>query len=284
MTPTQRSHLAEIAEAAAPPDIAAIYARFRHLTGAPMTALIWRHLATFPGALSEAWAALGPLCEAGLVQEAAWSTAADTVAAPPSSLSGERLTSIGLDGPGLAAYVRVLDAYNRVNPVNFVAVRALARRLADPISAMMAMPRAAWAPPAPIGTLPPMAPVPSLPAEHRRLIDALVADPRLDRGDLVPSLYRHLTGWPALIPAISSDLAPRFASGEIGRLFAAVSAALDRQAEALSAMLPPLARLGSIDGVAETLERFSRLIPEMVVVGLLLRRGFGDGAPDRATR
>ena len=42
---------AEIREADAPPEVAAIYGRLREAYGLPMTNLIWRHFTTLPGVL-----------------------------------------------------------------------------------------------------------------------------------------------------------------------------------------------------------------------------------------
>ncbi len=266
-------HLAEIDEATAPPGIAAIYARIRHLTGAPMTALIWRHIATFPGALAEVWQAIGPLYEAGLLQEAAWQGAHDSVRIAPASLSDEKLAAAGLDLDARAAYVRILDAYNRANPVNFVAVRALSMRMAAPAMPRMAYPVRAWTPPDPVPALPPMVAVPALALQDRRMIDVLSSDPDLDRSQVVPSLYRHLPPLGPVIEQIHTALRSRFDSGEIPSQVKATALVMDRAARQFAGMLPPIERLRAIDGVAITFERFSRLIPEMVVVGLLLRRG-----------
>ena len=109
--------LAELAEADAPPEIASIYAEMRHTTGAPMVALIWRHLATMPGVLAEVWRGLGPLYRSGRLQDAAWRAAAVNVQAAPADVGRARLIAAGLNDAGIAAFERVLEAYNRVNPV-----------------------------------------------------------------------------------------------------------------------------------------------------------------------
>lgn len=265
-------HLAEVPEDAAPPEITAIYARIRHLTGAPMTALIWRHLATIPGALPEIWQAMGPVYESGAIQEAAWTGARESVTMPPASLSRDRLSAIGLDEQQQDAFVRVLDAYNRANPVNFVAVRAMMRRIATTAPGHTAPAGLPWSPPAPIGALPPMVPVAAIPPTIRRMIDDMASDPRLDRSRLVPSLYRHIVAFDPLVPAIHEALMPRFRSGEIPAGVRATASALDAKAQAIAAMLPPLPRLAAMGDVTATFERFSLVIPEMVVLGLILRR------------
>ncbi|MDB5374679.1 MAG: hypothetical protein JWP04_3321, partial [Belnapia sp.] len=57
--------LAEVREAAAPPEIAAIYAALRAASGVPLVNLIYRHLATMEGVLPWVWAAIRPPLEDG---------------------------------------------------------------------------------------------------------------------------------------------------------------------------------------------------------------------------
>jgi hypothetical protein len=281
---TEPRSLPELPEADATREIARIYQQLRTFTAAPMTALIWRHLATHPGVLEAAWAELGPLYAAGVLQDAAWTTADGAIQAEAAPLPRTRLSAAGLDDATLAGFVRVLDAYNRVNPVNFAAVRILLHRVRQPApsrttDAASPQPLAAWTPPAAIGPLPPAVAIAAIPPEHRRLIDELSSADAVDRTQVVPTLYRHLTGWPGLIPLIHETLVPRFRSGEMRLLREAVADALDNQAETIARQ-----QLASGTGkpfalppeVVRTLEIFSSLIPEMVVVGTLLRRGIGQ--------
>ena len=53
--------VAAISEAGATGEIAALYGDIRATLGVPVVNLIWRHLATFPGALPWAWQSLRPL-------------------------------------------------------------------------------------------------------------------------------------------------------------------------------------------------------------------------------
>lgn len=273
--------IAEVGEAHAPPEIASIFADLRRLTAAPMVALIWRHLATFPGLLPEVWRALAPLLESGRMQSSAWHVAATSVTGPPAATGRAALAAAGIDAAAVADLSRVVDAYNRVNPVNFLAVRLLVQAMqAGPGAASGASVRVAvpapskpWQPPAAIAPLPPLQPVAALAGEPRRMIDALTADPIVDRATLVPTLYRHLPQCPGLIPLIHAALLPRFRSGEVAAAIAAVTAAMEREAARFLPELGPISALRQRPELLPVLERFSALIPEMVVVGVLLRRG-----------
>ena len=77
--------LPELSERDATGEKAAIYAEMRRLGGVPMVALIFRHLATLPGALEWAWTAIGPAWRTGQLQETAWriATASPAFATAP---------------------------------------------------------------------------------------------------------------------------------------------------------------------------------------------------------
>ena len=67
--------LAELPEAQASGEQRHIYAQIKRLSAVPMVALIYRHLATIPGALEWAWALVGPALQAGWLQQRAWQLA-----------------------------------------------------------------------------------------------------------------------------------------------------------------------------------------------------------------
>jgi hypothetical protein len=185
------------------------------------------------------------------------------------------LSRAGLDADQLAAYIRVLEAYNRANPVNFVGVNILLHGMRKASNAKPASlpPSQRWSPPPAVGDLPRMAPLSAFSADQRRMVDAMATSSPSDRAGIVPSLYRHLIDMPGLIPAIHADLIGRFQSGEIKAAVKAVSGTMQHEAERLSAVIPALGQLARVDGVASVLTRFTSIIPEMVTVGLLLRRG-----------
>src|SRR5260370_16469466 len=60
-----------ITEAAATGEIAAIFADIRLVLGVDVVNLIWRHLATIPGALPWSWQTLRPLYADGTIAEEA---------------------------------------------------------------------------------------------------------------------------------------------------------------------------------------------------------------------
>lgn len=268
--------LAELAEADAPPEIQHIYSEISRFAGIPLPALIWRHIATHPDVLPLTWKAVRPLFARGMVQEAAWGACASALAGETSSVTRARLRAVQLPPAAELAYERVLASYNRSNPVNCVVMRLLLAASAPgaPMAAARSPPSAAWTPPAPIVGVPQMTSVSAIPLTERRLIDRLAADQTVDRSRIVPSLYRHLTTWPALIRLIHDDLEPRMRSGEILTLIKRLSVALDAEVERLAPHVAPLPDLAAVPGLRDTLVQFSGgLIPELIVVGHVLREG-----------
>ncbi|MGE0767872.1 MAG: hypothetical protein AB7L90_15520 [Hyphomicrobiaceae bacterium] len=269
--------LEEVGVSIAPPEISGIYSEISHLSGIPLPALIWRHLATYSGVLPEVWSALRPIYVAGLAQDAAWQTVAATLAGIAAGPDRRALEAAGLGSDVIEAYDRVLQSYNRANPVNFIGVRLLLVQMSDGQSNRQ--PRVdtpkEWVPPSPITNLPPMVPVSDIPPRMRGLIDGLGVAPNIDRSQVVPSLYRHLVPWPVLLQLISDELSPRLASGDIARLVRTVSTALEAEVARLADRVGPLPALSRVPAVRDVLESFSGLIPEMVVIGALLRNGLG---------
>ncbi|NBS66734.1 MAG: hypothetical protein EBT33_20795, partial [Betaproteobacteria bacterium] len=112
--------LPEQAESDASPETRAIYASLRQLCGVPMVPLIYRHLATIPGALEWAWSLLGPALRAGQLQDSAWEMSRTMRIEPVVRLPVEAVRALGVSAADLAELHKLLAAYNRSNPVNLL--------------------------------------------------------------------------------------------------------------------------------------------------------------------
>ena len=248
--------LAELPEAAATGRLGKIYAGIRRLGGVPMVALIFRHLATRPGMLEWAWAAMEPAWRSGLLQETAWRVAREAPLRP--------IAPIEVEPGGMRA---ALLAYNRANPENLLSVLCLLRVLAGNRDASLPTQRA-WTPPQAPGPLVPMVDVAKLSPELSSLLDR-VATPGSSGPRVVQSLYRHIAQDPAFLALCVSRLEPRLEDGSIARATEAIAARMGKEADGLvRAMSAPPAPDPGSRGV---LERFSgAVIPQMIVVGRLL--------------
>ncbi len=265
--------LPELREADAPDHIRAIYRDICRLSAVPMAALIYRSLATHPGVLEEIWDGIGPLFRTGRIQEAAWRITRDMTAAnvlPP--IEGHARTVLGLTGSALDQVRTVLDAYNRANPVNVLAMLSLSARLKRD-GAAKPQPAGDWTPPKAIpGPLPEMTPPDAMTPDLRLLINDLGPGDRSTLNPIVPSLYRHLTPWPGYLAAHHIMLVPRLRDGSLVRAAQSVHQAMAREAASIAEYLPPLNRLAAASAATETMAQFSTTnIPLMIVVGRGMR-------------
>lgn len=276
--------LSELPESQASGAIAPIYAQIKRLSGVPMVALIYRHLATIPGTLEWAWGLIEPSMRAGVLQQRAWQLAAGAQIPAERPIPRAALRAAGIACADETAIAAVLDAYNRANPVNIMAVRCLALHLTGRVpAAPAARPLPDWQPPPPPAPLPPMIAPPAMTAAVRELALLLT-----DRGasappsTLWPSLYRHLAHWPAFLGYASVLVAPRFAEID------AAATRLRRQIEAAAAdlaarMTPPPGQAAPVaeqrQRLQAAIDQFSPRIPEMVVIGGVLRRALPTGTP-----
>ena len=95
----QHHTLEEISETDASGRVAEIYAELRRLSGVPVVALIFRHLATHDGLLDQIWAALRPLLTTGVLQDAAARVVDENI--PPDlipPIDANVRCALGLDG------------------------------------------------------------------------------------------------------------------------------------------------------------------------------------------
>lgn len=275
--PAKLPLLAELPESQASGAIRHIYAQIKQLSGVPMVALIYRHMATIPGALEWSWAVLEPAMRAGLLQQRAWALASAAVVPCTTSIPRAALRACGLAGADERAIAGVLDAYNRANPVNILAVRCLALHLGGDVApAPGGAAPAPWEPPPPGPALPAMIDPHAMTATVRELA-LLLTDRRIGGAPstLWPSLYRHLAHWPAFLGLASVLVPPAFAA--IDEVAARLRRQIDDSAAELARRLAPPADLAPPGAEHRTqlraaIEQFSPRIPEMVVIGNLLRR------------
>ena len=118
-----------IAEIDACGDTAELFADIGATLGVPVVNLVWRHLATIPGALPWAWTSLKPLYESTAIASEA-ETLSAAIDLPPyiaehTALSMPTLTAAGLSGPDLDRITMILRSYERSNAMNIIAVDTL---------------------------------------------------------------------------------------------------------------------------------------------------------------
>lgn len=274
--------LRELPEAEVSGNAREIYAEIKSLCGVPMVALIYRHLVTIPGALEWAWALLRPVMAAGLVQERAWELAGRADIPPTPSIPRAALRVAGIMATDETTIAAVLDAYGRANPVNLLAVRCLALHLHGLAANATNCPDVRhWYAPRMLAPLPAMINPQDMDPAVRELVLLLTDRGESKASGIWPSLYRHLARWPNMLG---------FAAVIVTHEFPAIDAAAGRlreevvlaAAELASLMVPPPNIEPPIavhrDQLLSAIDSFTLHIPEMIVIGALLRRAM----PDRA--
>jgi len=269
------AHLTEIAEAGASGGVVATYADIRATLGLPVVNLVYRHLASEPGRLEALWADVAPALRDPAAERLATEVAAAVPALAVAAIPATALGAAGVDARALRDLAVTLDAYDRGNAVNLLAIIALLDGVATsarpPAAGRVTAPAAnGAAPPA----LPPMVDLDVLDPAARALVEemsAAVSGPA--RPLLVPSLFRHLTRPPALLP-----LAWTVLQGPLGTAaFAAAAGRVADTARAAAASLPAGVPRADDPGTRTALGRFLGAVPRMLVVSAMLRAAFAEG-------
>jgi hypothetical protein len=273
-----------ITEAAATGETAEIFGDIRHVLGVEVVNLIWRHLATIPGALPWAWGMLRPLYVDGSIAAEAAALHNELDLPPLPRFPGEALAAADLVGGDINSIRDVLGAYDRTNAMAIVALSALLRRLDDEPPAVDSpssrhtdvsheLPRRIPLPP-----LPSMAELAPTTAELVRILNRLGT--RRDN-PILASMYRHLAYWPAYLALAWTLIAPLDADGSLDRLIGAViKNAWQRSVHfGLPVHVPSSAAIDSTlkAAIRSALEPFTGdVIAKMVVICAVLRTATED--------
>ena len=274
MTTAAGDPVPAIPESAAEGETAAIFADIRATFGVAVVNLVWRHLATIPGALPWCWAAVQPAYRDGAIafQAAALRRALPLPAlTPPPAVV---LDAIGVGADDRAHIRRVVDSYDQTNAMALVALTALSLRIDGRVPAAESGGRTR------IQAID--GPMPRLLARSEMTPDAASLVARLDalgrRPDerIVASMYRHLAHWPAYLALSLVQLAPLAADGRLAAAIEAAAAlARDGARRVAAELTPPERPLDPATRAAAKrgIEEFTRHpLARMVPVAALLRR------------
>ncbi len=269
-----------ITEAGATGEIAAIFADIRLVLGVDVVNLIWRHLATIPGALPWAWGMLRPLYANGSIAAEAAALRGDLALPRLPPFPAETFAAAGLLDDDISTIRDILSAYDRTNAMALVALSALLGRLGDAPPAL----DAATSPNIDVAhEFPPSIPLPPLPSVAElslriaELVLVLILNRLGTRHDdaILASMYRHLAYWPAYLTLAWTLIAPLDADGSLDRLIAnAAKKAQERSAHLMTQLLAVSARPidpGLSAAIRSAIDPFtSGVIAKMVVICAVL--------------
>jgi len=264
--------LAELPVGDAVGEIKAIYSAIESALSVKLVNLVYRHLATVPGALEWAWGTVGPAFEEGVFARRSRDVVLMAFPAPSDAVF---LGRAGLSEGESRAVLGTIDAYNRANPMNALSLRVIELALEDGRPALW-MPTVAKD----TRTLPsllPMTPLDRVADETMKTLNRLAYLTTGDDSGLVPSLFRHFTVWPELLAQLADWLEPLAADGVIEEQVASVKIEADRIAREIFAQLDPpgdgavMPDEATRSALLKTIQIFPPTICRMIVIGGLLR-------------
>jgi hypothetical protein len=274
--------LAELPEARATGRIAEIYDEIRRFSGVPYVSSLQRYLATLPGVLEWAWAALRPAMVSGVIPETGWRLATNLSLRPAVPLPMAVLHSWQVDAAGLAAIRNIAANFVRVSPVNLMTGACLTRLLngAAPSGAGFA---GGWTPPPMLPPMPGNVDPAALTPEQRAVLMRFSTE--VDGTPFIPALYRQIAHWPPVLAWLADELSPRFQAAETVMARTAFQAAAQAAAPEIVADLPGVPNGEPPDHetarrVIAAIGRYAETSPEMTLFGQLIL----DALPDEAAR
>ncbi len=265
-----------VTEAAATGQTAALFADIRAVYGVSVVNLVWRHLATIPGALPHVWGALRPLYLDGTVAREASALRAALPVPTASSVPEFVVTAAGLDDAAMQSVRRVMAAYDRTNAMALVALSAARVRLAGQGGPAW-QPGAEPPPSAPAIALPGLVDLAAMEPATAELVRALNRLGATSPEPVLASMYRNLAHWPGFLALAWTILAPLHEDGRLARAIADGLALAESRAAALPCVadVPPLdpALVPRVDAAIALFT--GDAIARMLVVTRVLRGSFG---------
>jgi hypothetical protein len=256
-------------------EVAELYADIRETLGIPLVNLIWRNLATMPGALAWAWSSVRPYYESGQIQNEALALIEGQQLPVVPRLPAASLRAIGVDAEAERVIRGILGSYDRSNPLNLIALSTLLAMLRNEIADDAAPPAMPKLQQAFDVILPALVNLHETSDETAELVRAVNRLGACGRDHILVSMPRHLANWPGFLALYWTLIAPLDASGELHRcidaIFANGQAAGARLAGAIGrTQQPPEASRAQIE---TTLDDFCRnAISRMIPVVCLLKK------------
>ena len=259
-----------INEADARGETAAIFADIRKVLGTSVVNLIWRNLATMPGALSWTWTTVRPLY-LGAAPGHAESVRRGIALPELPGFSADTLLAAGIDESDSAIIRNVLDSYQYTNALALVVLSALLAHFEPRPAASVT---AAGSAPSPAGVkIPELPPMDALDPEVARLVSELNGFGEDTEPQLIASMYRHLAYWPAYLALVRTMLAPLQADGRLEALTRATRTLGQAHGQMLAPQLKPSAPPDTLQAVLKSCRLFvEHPIARMTGLCALIRR------------
>lgn len=269
--------LPELREDDAPPAVRAVYAEIRQATGTPQVNLIWRHLALDPAVLGWAWRTIAPAYRDGRIAAAA-GRLRERLSVPHRPPVWEGLADA--DATSVRAVLAFYDRGNTANLIGLTTLLHLAGAEAPEATAGLPAPQvtarseggsAAAAPEAAAAPVPRLPRREAVPPELMSLVTDLAERQGTAAFGVLPSLWLHLTLWPAAIRRAHATVGPLLDTPEWRTALRRLLAEAEVLAAGTASGLAPLPPPDDAAGRLHTVRRFvGTAIPQMVLAGRIL--------------
>ncbi len=215
MSPLQiRNPVTALAEADATGEIADIFADIRQTMELPLITSIWRVLVDIEDGLPTAWNATKPLYQTGQPQASLVKMREQISLPHPEPFTRSQLSCIGISPNDLPSIRAILNAYNRSNGLNLMALTALVVNPAG-IPANEPVPPS----PRPWPPLPPLLAQSDISTDTWTLLEDIARlHQRHDtqsRNPTIATIWRHLAHWPGLLALIYTGLSSLVQNGQL---------------------------------------------------------------------
>jgi hypothetical protein len=260
--PTQSDPVPAIGENDAVGSTAEIFAEIRETLNVDVVNLIWRHLATMPGALEWVWYSLKPLYQGPAISraECVW----DNLALPQiPSFSCDVLSVTAIDNAALASIRKILDSYQHTNALALVCFSAFLVRFDASTPEQIQAPTTGGqskgsSPLVERAPLPRLIPVAEMPPALARLVHELNEFGEDSDPDLVASMYRHLAHWPGYLALVRTLLVPFHRSGELKSVVARVRTFGEELGGQMASDISTTPPYQEVEHILDTVRRFVR--------------------------
>ena len=249
-------------------EVAELYADIRKTLGVPLVNLIWRNLATIPGALGWAWLSIKPLYETGQIQNEALALMEDQRLPSVPQLPNTALRAVGVDANAGVVIRGILQSYDRSNPLNLVALCALLAILRNEPLNEAAHPAANRVQPTLDVTLPALVNLHETSDDISELVRAINRLGARGRDHILVSMPRHLAHWPGFLALYWTLIAPLDGNGDLHRCIDAAFASGNARGARLASVIgqtrqPPEESRAVIETTLDDFRRnaISRMIP-----------------------
>ncbi|MSP01641.1 MAG: hypothetical protein EXR07_11425 [Acetobacteraceae bacterium] len=264
--------LAELPEDQATGTVAAIYDEIRRFSGVPYVSSLQRYLATMPGVLEWAWAAIRPAMVSGVVPETGWRLADHARLTPLDPVPEAARAAWQLDMSNYATIRSIAKNFVRVSPVNLMTGACLKCLLTGQQAGGAGI-SDNWTPPAMLAPMPGNADPLALAPDRRAVLMRFATE--VDSAPFIPALYRQLAMFPAFLEWLAGELVPRLTAPETNLARAAFRVAAMEAAPAIVARLPrtplpPAPGPETARRVLTIIDRYAETSPEMTMFGRLI--------------